>query len=47
MQGWACFGSKIQNVQQCAPPNMSHLETLGEILAILLILAMGALLLAL
>ena len=29
------------------PPNMNHLETLGEILAILLILAMGALLLAL
>jgi hypothetical protein len=29
------------------PPNMNHLETLGEILAILMILAMGALLLAL
>jgi hypothetical protein len=34
-------------VQQCAPPNMNHLEILGEILAILLILACGFLLLAL
>jgi hypothetical protein len=29
------------------PPNMNHLETLGEILAVLMIFALGFLLLAL
>jgi hypothetical protein len=44
------FSSRAQKDGQTSPrklPNMNHLETLGEILAVLLILAMGALLLAL